>query len=255
MSRELNFDQFQNPFRFEDFIPLATDKGLSKYQKIGFPDEYRQGKETCIFEDIMHKLDFDLEKKGQIFLDIGPGCSDLPLMIQDLCEKTDTNLLLVDMKEMLDQLPDKSFVIKYEGFFPDGVPELINTKQNSIDYIVAYSNLHSIFYDKCIFKFIDAALSLLKPGGKMLIGDIPNFSKRKRFFSSETGIAFHKDFMKTDTPPVVNHYQLEPSQIDDAVVMGIIQRYRGFGFDTYLLPQNAKLPMHNRREDILICKI
>ena len=254
MSKELSFDQFQNPFKFEDFIPLVNDRGLSKYQKIGFPDDYREGKEAFIFEDIVRKIDFDFESKGKIFLDIGPGCSELPLMIQELCGKTETQLLLVDSKEMLDQLPDKEFVIKYEGFFPDAVPDLINSHQNKIDYIVAYSNLHSIFYDRCIYKFIDAALSMLKPGGKMLIGDIPNGTKRKRFFSSDTGIEFHKEFMKTNQDPVVTHYELEPGLIDDAVIISILQRYRHFGFETYLLPQNARLPMYNRREDILICK-
>ena len=89
----------------------------------------------------------------------------------------------------------------------------------------------------------------------MLIGDIPNISKRKRFFSSETGIAFHKNFMNTDEPPVVAHAKLESGEIDDGIIMGILQRYRGYGFDTYLLPQNSKLPMYNRREDILIHKI
>lgn len=255
MSKEFNFDQFQNPFKFEDFIPLVKDTRLSKYQKIGFPDDYRKGKEAYIFEDIVQKLAFDQTRTGQVFLDIGPGCSELPLMIQDLCEKSSTTLLLVDSKEMLEQLPDKTFVLKYEGYFPDAVPDLINTNQNNIDYIVAYSNLHSIFYDKCIYKFIDAAVSLLKPGGKMLIGDIPNGSKRKRFFSTETGVEFHKNFMKTNEPPIVNHFQLEPSQIDDGVVFSILQRYRNYGFETYLLPQNPQLPMYNRREDILICKI
>jgi hypothetical protein len=254
MNSDFNFDQFQNPYKFEDFIPLVSDNSLSKYEKIGFPDDYRQGKEAYIFEDIVRKLDFDASKAGQTFLEIGPGCSDLPIMIQDLCGNSNTNLLLVDSKEMLGQLPDKNFIVKYEGYFPDSVPELINGYQRKIDYILAYSNLQCVFYDKCIYKFIDSALSLLKPGGKMLIGDIPNISKRKRYFSSETGIEFHKNFMKTEEPPVVNFYQLEPSQIDDGIVMGIMQRYRNFGFETYLYPQNAMLPMYNRREDILICR-
>ena len=96
---------------------------------------------------------------------------------------------------------------------------------------------------------------MLKPGGKLLLGDIPNISKRKRFFSTKTGIKFHQEFTKTDTQPEVKHLLLEPAQMDDGVIMGILQRYRGFGFETYLLPQNEELPMGNRREDILICRI
>jgi hypothetical protein len=47
---------------------------------------------------------------------------------------------------------------------------------------------------------------------------------------------------------------VETKKIDDGVVFGILQRYRNFGFDTYLLPQNDNLPIANRREDILIKK-
>jgi hypothetical protein len=114
--------------------------------------------------------------------------------------------------------------------------------------------LHYVFVDVGFFRFLDVSLSLLAPGGQMLIGDIPNISKRKRFFSSETGVSFHKDYMKTDEAPVVEFNQIEHDQIDDAVVMSIIQRARLQGFDAYLLPQDQALPMANRREDILIIR-
>jgi hypothetical protein len=47
---------------------------------------------------------------------------------------------------------------------------------------------------------------------------------------------------------------VEDLKIDDGVVFGIMQRYRNFGFDTYLLPQNEQLPIASRREDILVKK-
>jgi len=88
----------------------------------------------------------------------------------------------------------------------------------------------------------------------MLIGDIPNVSKRKRFFASATGVRFHKDYMKTDEAPVVEFNTIEPDQIDDAVVMALIQRARSQGYDAYVLPQAPDLPLSNRREDILITR-
>jgi len=249
----MSVEKFNNPYKFEDFKPLANDSSLSKYQKIGFPDEYRSGKEEAIFNDIVDKLKFQ-KKEGKVFLDIGPGCSDLPNMIHDLCEKSNYEILLVDSQEMLDLLPQRTNTTKYQGRFPDDVFELITNYQGGVDYILTYSTLLCIFYDSCIYKFIDAAVSLLKPGGRFLIGDVPNISKRKRFFSSENGKQFHKEFMKTDEDPQVQHGQLEIGQIDDGVISGILQRYRGFGFDTYLLPQNEGLPFANRREDILIVR-
>lgn len=88
----------------------------------------------------------------------------------------------------------------------------------------------------------------------MLIGDVPNISKRKRFFSSANGVRFHRDFMNTSESPNVQFNQIESDQIDDAVVFAILQRARLQGFDAYVLPQDPALPMANRREDILIVR-
>ena len=256
MSQQSDFERFKN-LSFDDFKQLAKEESLSKYQKIGFPDNYRKDKEEAIFLDIAQKLNIEAAPDGEqgVLLDIGPGCSELSFMLLNLCEKANLKALLVDSQEMLDYLPSKDYIQKYPGYFPNDVPELVNQYQNKIDYIIGYSIFHYVFYNTCIFKFLDAAVSLLKPGGKLLIGDIPNISKRKRFFSTETGIAYHKAFTGTDTLPEVNALQPEPTHIDDGVLMGIIQRYRGFGFEAYLLPQPASLPMYNRREDLLIHKI
>jgi hypothetical protein len=249
----MNIEKFQNPYRFEDFKPLANDPSLSRYEKIGFPDSYRQGKEEAIFQDIISKLKIKNEQ-GQVLLDIGPGCSDLPVMLHNHAIANGCKVVVVDSQEMLNLLPVDERTSRHAGRFPDDVPGVLESYQSSVDYIVTYSTLLCVFYDACIYKFIDAAVSLLKPEGRLLIGDVPNISKRKRFFSSEAGKVFHKAFMNTDEDPVVQHGQLEPGQIDDGIIMGILQRYRGFGYDTYLLPQNAQLPFANRREDILIVR-
>ena len=57
-----------------------------------------------------------------------------------------------------------------------------------------------------------------------------------------------------DEDPEVAHNTIEPGVIDDAVVFAILQRARAAGFHAYVLPQPATLPMHNRREDILIVR-
>ena len=86
----------------------------------------------------------------------------------------------------------------------------------------------------------------------MLIGDIPNISKRKRFFSSKKGIEFHKKFTKSNQEPKVKFNQIESNSIDDSIVLSILNRSRNQGFDAYVLPQKNNLCMANRREDILI---
>ncbi len=251
--KKSEYDKFKN-LKFEDFKDLANDDSLSQYQKIGFPDSYRKEKENLIFQDIIIKLDLDNDIPGKTLIDIGAGCSQLAHLIINHCEKRNYELLLIDHKEMLDQLPESKSVKNFYGYFPDDTADIVNNYQNKVDAIICYSIFHYVFYKTCVFKFIDIAVSLLKPGGKLLIGDIPNVSKRKRFFTTETGIAFHKNFTQSETMPEVNHLVQEPAQIDDGIIFGILQRYRNLGFETYLLPQVANLPMANRREDILICK-
>ena len=154
---------------------------------------------------------------------------------------------------MLNLLPNAPFMVKVDALYPN-CPELIARSQGALDVILCYSVLHYVLVDTAFFRFLDVSLSLLAPGGQMLIGDIPNISKRKRFFTSETGVRFHQEFMKTTNLPKVTFNQIEHDQIDDTVVFALLQRARAQGFDAYVLPQNPKLPMANRREDILITR-
>ncbi len=65
---------------FSKFRELASDKQLSKYEKIGFYDQFRKGKEQQIFDDMLRKLP-NLHKKSATVVDIGCGCSDLPFIL------------------------------------------------------------------------------------------------------------------------------------------------------------------------------
>lgn len=237
---------------FDDFRRLAADESLSKYERIGFPDTYRKGFEGRIFADIRSKLT-QLEADNRRVVDVGPGCSDLPMMLIDLCRTRGDRLTLIDSDEMLRHLPDEPFIEKVGALFPN-CPELNARLKSSVDVILCYSVLHYVIIDTAFFRFLDQALALLAPGGQMLIGDIPNVSKRKRFFSSENGCRFHKEFMNTDEPPAVSFNAIEHDKIDDSVVFAVLQRARASGFDAYVLPQGADLPMANRREDILIVR-
>ena len=54
MSEE-NYKRFAD-ISFDDFRGLASDESLSCYEKIGFPDSYRKGKEHLIFNDLKSKV-------------------------------------------------------------------------------------------------------------------------------------------------------------------------------------------------------
>src|ERR1700748_241764 len=187
---------------FDDFKKLAKDDSLSTYEKVGFPTSYREGKEEAIFQDITCKL-HSLTQPGSLVLDIGPGCSGPAFLLIDWCRKHNQRLVLVDSEEMLARLPDEPFIEKIAGKYPTGCAELLDKYCGKINAIICYSVLHYIFVETNLFDFVDHSLSLLADGGEMLIGDIPNQSKRKRFFSSRNGVKFHQAFTGTKERPDV----------------------------------------------------
>ncbi len=251
MPKQPKLPNFRN-IGFDDFRRLAQDKSLSRYEKIGFPNSYRKGKEELIFSDLLAKLPA-LSRPGATVVDIGCGCSDLAHLLIKHCGRKRQKLVMIDSKEMLDLLPDRSWVTKETGRFPE-MPGFLKRFHGKADAVIAYSVFHYIFAEGNLHGFLDHATSLLADGGEMLIGDIPNSSMRKRFFSSAAGVRFHQKFMKTRSKPKVSFSRLETGEIDDGAIFGILQRYRGYGFDTYVLPQPSQLPMANRREDLLIRK-
>lgn len=247
-----NLNMRFNNLTYEDFKAMAQDKKLSRYEKVGFPDTYRAGKEIRIFKDIESKLP-SLKDNGSVTMDIGCGCSDIPhYMIERARQKSQT-LVLVDSKEMLDQLPDDRVAQKIPTHFPD-CPELLEHYAGYIDAIIAYSVIQYVFVEGNLFDFLDKSLTLLAPQGRMLIGDIPNLSMRKRFFKSDSGITAHRQFKATDEYPPKDLTHIEKGSLDDSVVMSLLKRARLAGFHSYIVPQAKDLPMANRREDILIIR-
>lgn len=230
---------------------FAADSRLNPYEKIGFPTSYREGKEDIIFRDIARKLP-KLNVARQTVLEIGPGCSGPAFSIVDLARTQAHHLILVDSDEMLRQLPDAPNVEKITGRFPDQCGSLVKQYTAKIDVAICYTVLHYIFNETNLFDFLDVCMGLLAEGGQILIGDIPNVSKRRRFFSSDAGKAFHREFTKSDSEPEVEFNQVSRGKIDDSVLLALVLRARNAGCDAYLLPQPPELPMANRGEDLLI---
>ena len=241
-------------YNYDKFRELALDSTLSVYQKIGFPDSYRADKGNLIVEDICAKLPSLRGKRELNVLDIGPGCSDVQSKIQDICYQQGHKLFLADSPEMLALLGDlPSFVTSIPGFFPDTSEEILKNS-GGIDIICCYSVFHCIYAEANAWAFIDAIMTLMRNGGEALIGDIPNNSKRRRFFSSPNGIRFHQKFMKTDTLPEINDTSFENGKINDAVLISVVLYCHSLGFDAYVVPQHSQLPFANRRDDIIIRK-
>lgn len=246
MTNKVNFDDLT----FDRFRELATSDQLSHHEKVGFPNEYREGKEATIFADMRMKLGA-LDGNKKTVLEIGPGCSQLPVMLAELCAEKRHRVHFVDSLEMLQLLPEGEHIQKWPGRYP-AVPELFEQLTGKVDVIIAYSVIQYVFAESNLWEFLDISLSLLADGGEILFGDIPNITMRKRFFSSAEGIRSHREFTGRDELPNVQFNQLEPGRMDDSVVLSILARARSQGFHAWVVPQGGSLPMANRREDILI---
>ena len=248
----IDFSKFEE-ITYESFRRRATDPSLSLHEKVGFPDAYRQGKEALILEDIASKLT-RLSLRERIVVDIGAGCGALARLMMERCAAQGHRLFQVDSPEMLALLPKVPHAEQVPGRFPDDCGELFDELRGRAQCVLAYGVLPCVFVESNVFEFVDRALELLAASGQLLLADLPNLSKRKRFFASETGVRFHQEFMNTSEEPDVEFNVLEPGAFDDAVVLAIVSRCRSAGFDAYVVPQRDGLPFANRREDILVAR-
>ncbi|THD60640.1 MAG: class I SAM-dependent methyltransferase [Phenylobacterium sp.] len=236
---------------FERFRALAVDPSLSEHERIGFPDAFREGYADAIWRDIVYKLPA-LARRDARVLDVGCGCGPLPKMLIASAESLGQQVTLIDHAEMLDQLPTSEAATKLAGRFPQVLTD--EEVGDGFDAILIYSVLQIVILDDNPFAFLDGALRGLRPGGRLLIGDIPNASKLRRFLSSAAGRAFHRAYMRTDSDPEPQVFGLLADRIDDAMVLGLMMRARAAGFDAYVTPQPDDLPLSNRREDLLILR-
>lgn len=129
---------------------------------------------------------------------------------------------------------------------------------DTYDRILAYSVLHYMPDVASIERFIDVAITYLKPNGRLLLGDLPNVDKRMRFRASEVGKKFESEWQGRMKGELANGDPLEVfsdslmTGFTDERITQLLSRYRGKGYDVYVLPQPPELPYGHTREDILI---
>lgn len=250
MASTPDYSRFQN-LTFDRFRELAVDEQLSSIEKIGFPDSYRAGFEDKIYADMVAKLPA-LQSDSAVIVDIGCGCSPLAQAFIQQAERKGQTLYLVDSQEMLKNLPTSPQARHVAGRFPECAGAL-QSAAGSVDAVVVYSVIQYVFVEASVFDFVDRVVALLKPGGRALIGDLPNVSMRKRFLASDEGRKFQQANAGQPAPAEAR-FEVAQGLMDDAVVLALAARARAAGFHAYLVPQNPELPMANRREDLLIVR-
>jgi hypothetical protein len=236
---------------YDEFRERAKNDAFSLNEKCGFPEAFRSDQSAVIFADICSKLTV-LANPGVKLLDVGAGCTDLAHYIIGATGRHGQSLTVIDSPEMLSLLPDRSHLTKIEGPFPDCTQKI--APFGPFDAILAYDVVQTVFRDNNLFAFVDSAVELLKEQGQFLIGDIPNATMRKRFMVSASGKVYHESHYPDLPEPSIVFNSLEPGQIDDGVILGLVARMRAAGLHAFVLPQGSDLPMATRREDILITR-
>jgi SAM-dependent methyltransferase len=145
------------------------------------------------------------------------------------------------------------------GRFPEIRPD------GRFHYILIYSVLQYMAGADEARGFVNESLELLAPGGRLLIGDLPNADSHRRFCSSTEGRRVTEDYALAKSgdrklnpaayaawADIQRDLVMPPSFIDDSFLLALLVDLRRRGYESYLLPQPHALPFSLTREDLLI---
>ncbi len=222
--------------------------------------EQQKYQESFIIMDVVEKLDL---KPDDTLLDIGCGNGFLSLGLSNICK----NVYGIDNETIVTKLMS-SYVPSNVKFRGGNWLDLDVDDIEGINKIVIYSVVQYLRNIDDLFRFVDKALKLLGENGEVLVGDIPNIDKKKRFISTRLGSAFDKQFreeqnqngsmIRDEGKKMWKKMQSEGLEdtiiFNDAIIERIMSRYHDLSCDVYVLPQKPYLPFGHTREDILIVK-
>ncbi len=229
---------------FENYARRAKS-GLTPTEVAG---RYRSqaAAERRIVPDVLAKLDIEPD---DTLIEIGCGVGGLLIPIGERvasCVGVDHPDVLTELRKRY----DGANLTTVAGNFLD-----IDFKDR-FSKVLVYSVLHCLADKDEAIRFIDKALGLLAPGGRMLVGDIPTTERKARFLASETGKRIDAEWrsqsQSAGSAPVELADDPNVFMPTDGFVLELIGRIRSRGHHAYLLPQPTDLPFGYTREDILV---
>jgi len=233
---------------FKNYGLRASVKGLSPTE-IGGRYSSQASAEKRIIMDITKKLDIQPEDR---FLDIGcgPGLTLIP--VSYMCSSSSG----IDHPEVIKYLRKRIGQCEINLIGGNFLEISLN---EFFDKILIYGVLQTLSDQDEVLDFISRALDLLMPGGRLLLGDISNISKKKRFQLSGFGKRFEKNWDSNNGFEKNEKKAQFPGDqkivtFDDNLVLDMIMFIRKKGLDAYILPQPSNLPFGFTREDILVIK-
>ncbi len=213
--------------------------------------QFQSESEKFISEEIMQKLSLS---SSDNLLDIGCGSGDISYKLSKLVN----SVTLCDHPSIINRIKrvykNKKFRYIEQDFLS------ANLNKQKFEKILSYSVIHCLNTEKEVFEFIDKIISLLKPNGRALIGDIPNKNKLNRFLSSKKGKEFQKEWeikkqkigIKQTSIGDYLSKDLKFVEFNDILILKILNHIRKKNYNAYIYDQQSLLPFCNSREDIVI---
>ena len=236
---------------FDYFGKNASE--LKNFAEIAGRYDFQRQAEQYLLYYLLEKLSLSPEDD---LLEIGCGAGNLliPLsfFVHSVTGIDHPNLLA----QLTSRLPkDNGTMTLVPGEFPR------TEVQGTFSRILIYSVIHYLRDEEAVLAFIRTAAALLQPGGKMLIGDIPNKDIRARFLATERGKAFSAEWkerieQEQKKNPRVNQLAAATPlvTISDAFVEKIITVCEGLQMRATRVLQPETLSFGYTREDIIVEK-
>jgi len=203
--------------------------------------------ERLILGDVISKLKI---QPTDTLLDIGCGSGLILLPISFIVSKC----VGIDHPSVIKLVSDRLKSDQIELIGGDFLSICLGDRK--FNKIICYGVIQNLLNKEELLSFISKALSHLEEGGIMLLGDVSNVDKKRRFQSSARGQQFEKEWEKiSGSSKSYDDSKLLPDiriEFTDELVLDLIGHIRKSGFHAYVIDQPATLPWGNTREDILV---
>ncbi|OGG61465.1 hypothetical protein A3I46_00770 [Candidatus Kaiserbacteria bacterium RIFCSPLOWO2_02_FULL_54_13] len=236
---------------FDYFGKNASE--LKNFAEIAGRYDFQRQAEQYLLYYLLEKLSLSPEDD---LLEIGCGAGNLLIPLSFFVHSVtgiDHPNLLAQIKSRVPR--DNDIMTLVPGEFPRvEVP-------GTFSRVLIYSVIQYLRDEEAVLTFIRTAAALLRPGGKMLIGDIPNKDIKDRFLATERGKAFSaewKERVEQEKKKNPHIHQPMPAAslvtVDDALVEKIVAMLEGTHLRATRVRQPETLSFGYTREDIIVEK-
>ena len=214
--------------------------------------------EKIILNDIIKKLSV---KSDDTILDIGCNVGTHLIPLYFFADK----IYGIDHKKCLQKLRERLPEIPKSNLIPGNFLDLKIKKKFS--KILCYSVLHYLKNEREVLFFVKKSLKILKKGGILMLGDVPNRNLEKNFFASKKGKKWQKkfdferiQFRKKNKPESILYYLKNKKKdnfcvtIDNNLIKKLILKLKKKNKRIKRFKHPLNFPFSQTREDIIIYK-